>query len=83
MAFVEDGPMPFLPVAAQFIAESGPLKQFHQALRLAAPPGFTQAQASAALARLIAHHGSLRLRLAGAGEGGGLTPAVTPPLTQP
>ena len=59
-AFVEDGPMPALPVYGQFLEAGGPLRRLHQAVQLEAPQGLIRDQAAAALSGLLAHHGALR-----------------------
>jgi amino acid adenylation domain-containing protein/non-ribosomal peptide synthase protein (TIGR01720 family) len=65
--WVEDGPVPALPIYQQLLRSSGSIKRFHQAVWLDAPEQLSHEQVSQALHALRIHHGALRLRTQGSG----------------
>uniref|UniRef100_UPI000B1DAEB2 condensation domain-containing protein n=1 Tax=Polynucleobacter yangtzensis TaxID=1743159 RepID=UPI000B1DAEB2 len=84
--FVEDGVVPALPVYHQFLQLSGSLRRFHQATVLQAPKHVDAHQVQAALRKLMAHHGALRLRTQGNGTATTFTvesAQTLPPLQLP
>ena len=60
--WMPDGPVPALPIYQQFLAQSGDLHRFNQAMRLEVPTGVTYEDVLEMLTRLRVHHGALRLR---------------------